>query len=619
MNRELVLSVKEGMITFGGKPLFEDLSFNLHEGDKICLVGKNGAGKSTMMQIISGERELDGGERKLPVQGTSIGYLKQDIKPIKGQTIFQYIYDGLAEERKTEEYEYMVHMVMEPLELQGGSELSSLSGGQLRKTALARALVEDPDILLLDEPTNHLDLAGIKWLEDYLNAYRGTLICISHDKAFLGNITNKIFWIDRGNLKFCPRGFKYFDEWAGNLMEQEARELARRSKIVEQEVEWANKGVKARVKRNVRRVAQAREARDKLKADKSLYNKAVHKVKLPPLKPAESSRVICEFYNVSKSYEVEGGKAEKIILDDFSFRVIKGDRIGILGNNGSGKTSFLKLLIGESEADSGTIKLGKNIEVSYFDQKRSDLDPEKSLRDNLSDGGDYVNVAGKPRHVCGYLKDFMFDPKTANDNAGTLSGGQKNRLLLAKVLANPGSFLILDEPTNDLDMDTLEMLEEILAHYKGTLFIVSHDRDFLDQTVSQILAFEGNGVVERCIGGYSDYLEKKEADERAKKLSKNIEKAERIEEREQEKAEQAESEKQKVKLSYKYQRELDMLPEKIKHLEEEIKEKTELLSDPELYSKDAELFDKTSNDIEKLQAELEVSEMRWLELEEMRG
>ena len=620
MAQELVLSVKEAMVTFGGKPLFENLSFNLHQGDKICLVGKNGAGKSTLMQIITGDRELDGGERELHVIGTSIGYLKQEVKPKKGQTVFDYIYSGLDEERRNDEYAYLVDMVMEPLELNPKDQMVNLSGGQLRRASLARSLVEDPDILLLDEPTNHLDLKGIQWLEDYLRGYRGTLLCISHDKTFLANITNKIFWLDRGIIRSCPRGFAHFDEWSTMLLEQEERELAKRSKIVEQEMEWANRGVKARVKRNVRRMEQARAARDKLKADKSLYRQSVHKVKLPELKPADSSRIIAEFYNVSKEYkriEEDGSETKKVILDDFSFRVMRGDRIGILGQNGSGKTSFLKMLIGETQADTGTIKLGKNLEVSYFDQKRSDLNPEDTLWETLCDSGDYVDVAGKPRHVCGYLKDFLFDPKTARDRVGTLSGGQRNRLLLAKVLANPGSFLILDEPTNDLDMDTLEMLEEILAHYKGTLFIVSHDRDFLDQTVTQILAFEGDGIVERCIGGYSDYIEfknEKISQENSFKSNNNKENIkQKINNDEKEGAK-----KKPVKLTYKLQYELDNLPDKIAKLEDEISELSKLLSDPDFYSKDFAGFDKSSRRISIAQKELEQLENRWLELEEMK-
>lgn len=614
MAQNLVLSVKEATVTFGGKPLFQDLSFNIHEGDRICLVGRNGAGKSTLMQVITGARELDLGTRYTPNDHVSIGYLRQEVIPEEGQTVFEYIYDGLDDERKNPDYEYMVDMVMSPLELHPEDLMTKLSGGQLRRACLARALVEDPDILLLDEPTNHLDLGGIKWLEEYLSYYRGTLMCISHDKTFLANITNKIFWLDRGQIKSCPKGFGYFDEWSTDLLEQEERELAKRSKIVEQEVAWASRGVKARVKRNVRRLEQVKEARDKLKADKSNYRQSVRKVSLPVLSSSESSRVLAEFYNASKAYitkEDNGEERKKVILEDFSLRVMRGDRIGILGKNGSGKTSFLKMIVGEMGADTGTIKLGKSMELSYFDQKRSDLDPTKTLWETLCpNGGDYVSVGGKDRHVCGYLKDFMFDPKNARDRVSILSGGQRNRLLLAKVLADPGNFLILDEPTNDLDMDTLEMLEEILSHYKGTLFIVSHDRDFLDQTVTQILAFEGEGDVQRYIGGYTDYLETIESE---KPQPEKKEKAKKVEK-------EAEPEKKKpVKLSYKFQQELDNLPAKIAGLEVMIDELFNILSDPKLYSENPDLFDEASKRSTQAKQELEAAEARWLELEEMKA
>lgn len=612
MARELVLSVRDATVSFGGKPLFQELSFNLHEGDRICLVGRNGAGKSTLMKVITDELELDLGERWVPPSGVSIGYLRQDVTPKKDQTVFDYIYAGLEPERQNSDYEYMVDMVMEPLELHPQDQMTKLSGGQLRRAALARALVEDPDILLLDEPTNHLDLGGIKWLEEYLSGYRGTLMCISHDKAFLANVTNKIFWLDRGSIRSCPKGFAHFDAWSTELIEQEERELAKRSKIVEQEVAWASKGVKARVKRNVRRLEQVRAAREKLKADKSSYRKSIRKVTLPVLSPAESSRVLAEFYNASKSYvttDHDGSERKKKILEDFSFRIMRGDRIGILGKNGSGKTSFLKMLVGELKADKGTIKLGKNMELSYFDQKRSDLDPSKSLWDTLCpNGGEYVNVGGKQRHVCGYLKDFLFDPKNARDRVSILSGGQKNRLLLAKILANPGNFLILDEPTNDLDMDTLEMLEEILSHYKGTLFIVSHDRDFLDQTVTQILAFEGDADVERYIGGYSDYLE----------AIKEQEPAPEIIQKKKPKKAVIEEPKNAVKLTFKLQHELDNLPAKMAELEKEVKDIWQLLADPKLYSENPELFDKCSKRSVAAKKELEQAEARWLELEEMK-
>jgi ATP-binding cassette subfamily F protein uup len=613
----LVLSIHDAYVTFGVKPLFEDLSFNIHEGDKICLVGKNGAGKTTLMQLITGTRELDGGVRWQTI-GAKIGYLEQDATAQDdGQTVFEYIFNGLPKDKQNDDYKYMVEMVSVPLELRPDDKLSILSGGQMRRAALARALVEEPEILLLDEPTNHLDLGAIEWLEDYLKNYRGTFLCVSHDKTFLANISNKIFWLDRSQVRVCPSGFSYFDEWSEMLLDQEARELAKREKIVGQEIEWAMQGVKARRKRNVRRLEEMKKARDKLKADKSAYNKAVRKIELEPLEAAQASKVVAEFHKVCKSYK--RGDEEKVILDKFSFRIIRGDRIGILGKNGSGKTTFIKMLVGEEQPDMGTLKLAKSVQISYFDQKRQDLKPQDTLWETLCpDGGDYVDVGGSQRHVCGYLKDFMFDPKDAKSLVCTLSGGQKNRLMLAKVLANPGSFMILDEPTNDLDMDTLEMLEEALSNYQGTLFVVSHDRDFLDQTVTKVLAFEGDGDVESYLGGYSDYLEEKNRNK-----PKPVYTAARNKQVINVKAAPApvveEPKKEVKKLSYKLQFELDGLPERISTLEKEIKELHHILSDADLYTNQPEQFDKTMRDLQKAEDKLEKAELRWMELLEMAG
>ena len=498
MASRVLLSVQEALVSFGGAPVFENLTFHILEGDRTCLVGKNGAGKSTLMNIIRGLKELDDGERWV-LAGTTIGYLQQDIPLKAGQTVKDFILEDLSEENQTEAFTYRMEMVAEPLHINLDDRMDQLSGGQMRRAALARALVEEPDILLLDEPTNHLDLDVILWLENYLKGYRGAFLCVSHDRKFLENISDKVFWLDRGSLRVCPRGYSYFEEWSGALIEQEERELKNREKMLEIEVEWASRGVKARRKRNVRRLSLMKEERDRLKADKSAFFKMMAKIEMEGGGFEGSSKIVAEFIKVHKSFE------DKKILDGFSLRILRGDRIGILGKNGSGKSTFLKLLIGEMDPDAGKVKRNKEIEFSYFDQSRSTLNSQDSLwRTLIPSGGDYLTVMGKTRHVCGYLKDFLFDPATARHSVSTLSGGQKNRLLLAKVLADPKSFLILDEPTNDLDMDTLDVLEEILSAYQGTLIVVSHDRDFLDQTVSKILAFEGDGVIEGYIGGYSD-------------------------------------------------------------------------------------------------------------------
>lgn len=605
MAGRLVLSVQEAYVRYADKVVFEDLSFNIVDDDKICLIGKNGAGKSTLMNLITGKREPDGG-KLWQMPGTQVGFLQQEISFAPMQTVYDYVFEGLLEENQSDMNAYKVEMVLQPLDLDIKEKMGNLSGGQLRRVALARALVEEPDILLLDEPTNHLDLDVIAWLEDYLRSYRGAVVCISHDRAFLNAISNKVFWLDRGNLRICPRGFSYFDEWQTQILEHEERTLHNRQKLLEQEVEWASRGVKARRKRNVRRVELMREERERLKQDVSAFRKVSSKITLTPLDvDTGTSRSVSEFYNVSKQY------GEKTILDRFNFRIMRGDRIGLLGKNGSGKTTFLKMLIKEVTPDSGTIKTAHDLQCSYFDQARRDLVPTDTLWKTLSpQGGEYIDVMGKQRHVCGYLKDFLFDPAMAHQPVSTLSGGQKNRLLLARVLANPGSFLILDEPTNDLDMETLDMLEEILSNYKGTLVVVSHDRDFLDQTVTKILAFEGNGEIDSIIGGYSDYLEIRKQEEKEKVAAQK-----QIKETPQLKIETKTVASKK--LSYAIQYELDNLPQKITQLEAQIIKLETALADAELFSKDPQNFNLLAAQLVTAKADLEKAELRWLELDSM--
>jgi ATP-binding cassette subfamily F protein uup len=610
----LLLNVQDALIRFGDRTLFEDLSFSIRSGEKICLVGKNGAGKSTLMNIIKGHIDMDGGLR-WQLQATSIGYLQQDVHPKPGQTIRDYIFEEL--ENQDGSHDYKIERVVEPLDLDIEALMENLSGGQLRRAALARALVEDPDILLLDEPTNHLDLDIIEWLENYLKTYAGAVLCISHDKAFLATISDKVFWLDRGRLKVCPRGFGFFDEWAGMILKQEERELHNRQKVLDQEVEWASRGVKARRKRNIRRVELMKEERAKLRSDKHALQRMLAKIDFTPAEiEAASSKLIVQFYNVRKSYQGEG--QEKIILDKFNLRLQRGSRIGIVGKNGSGKTSFLRLLVGEIQPDSGSVKLAKDLELSYFDQKRKDLHPDYSLQRVLCpNGSDYVNVMGKSRHICGYLKDFLFDPAMVQHPVSTLSGGQKNRLMLAKILANPGNLLILDEPTNDLDMDTLDMLEDMLLNYKGTLLVVSHDRDFLDQTVSRILAFEGDGHVEETIGGYQDYLEARR--KRTHQQSPEIPIKTKSAAGTSYHATETKKNTTTDKLTYTQQHELDKLPGTMALLQKEMDEIETALADPSLYAKDAAGFQRYTARMVALQHEMERAENRWLELESIRS
>ena len=603
MSSQLILSIKEAMVRFKDKPIFEDLNFNLHQKSRIALVGKNGSGKTTLMKMIAGEIELEEGERWLENK-IEIGYLNQEFINLSNKNILQELISTINDD---EEKKFKIDIITEALNINLKSKLIDLSGGQLRKVGLAKALINEPDILLLDEPTNHLDLEVIEWLENYLNKYNGTIICVSHDRTFLSNVTNKVFWIDRGNLKISPKGFKFFDEWSQSLLEQEEKELRNRKQSLSVDIEWASKGVKARVKRNVRRLEQIKLMQKKLEEDESSYRRAISKIKVNSnIKFKDHAKSISEFFNVSKSFKTNSEEIK--ILENFNFKINKGDRIGILGGNGSGKTTFLKLLLKEEIPDKGTIKNFKNIEFSYFDQKRSDLFLKETIKKNMCpSGGDYINVMGKDRHVYGYLKEFQFDPKILNDYVSTLSGGQKNRLMLAKILANPKSCLILDEPTNDLDMDTLDLLEEILINYKGTLIIVSHDRDFLDQTVTRILAFQGDGKVIDCIGGYSDYL----------KLKKNIFKNKNLIKHDLIKVKKDNQSKisNNNKLTYKLEHELSIIPSEIKKLETIISQMNNILSDADLYTKNIDKFLESSKTLEMSKKKLDELETRWLELD----
>ena len=612
MSSQLLFSIKDASVRYKEIPVFQDLSLNIHQGKRIALIGKNGAGKSTIMNIISGLKKLDDGE-KWEEPGISVGYLGQEFEFNNFETVFDFIFSNiLGEEREL--YKYKVDIIAEALSLDVKKQMKMLSGGQIRRAGIARALVEEPDILLLDEPTNHLDLNIINWLEQYLNNYKGSLLCISHDKKFLENITNQVFWLDRGKLRVSPKGFKYFDEWSEMLLDQEARELQRRKQIVAEEVMWASRGVKARVKRNINRLNKVKQMREKLKADESMFRQATKKISFEPIKDIETnSKVIAEFFKVYKEFK-ENNKTLSI-LNGFNLRIKRGDRIGIIGPNGTGKTTFLRLILNELKADKGSIKINKNIEFSYFDQNRSDLKPKDTLKDVMvPNGGDYIEVRGKMRHVYGYLKDFMFDPSIILERVSSLSGGQKNRLKLAKVLANPKSCLILDEPTNDLDMETLDMLGEILISYKGTLLLVSHDRDFLDQTVTKILSFEGDGVVEETIGGYSDYLSFKNSKLTQNSKNKNEEKNSKFKVI----AKSGENKNNK-KLTYKLEFELNSLPSKIKNLENDINDFNEKLSDPNLYLNEPDIFFEITKKLEKSKEDLEYFENRWLELEEIKN
>jgi ATP-binding cassette subfamily F protein uup len=614
MAAPVLISLEDAFLTFGGKPLFTGLRLHIAQGDKICLVGKNGAGKTTLMRLITGELDMDAGKRFV-LPGITIGYLAQSVEHAPTDTVRQFVLSGLAPEEQTDDRLYQADRVISPLALDTQALMGTLSGGQLRRAALARALIAAPDLLLLDEPTNHLDLTGIEWLEGYLASYPGALLCVSHDRTFLANISRKVFWIDGGIIRISPGGYRDFEDWAEQIVEQEARALQNMQKKLNAEVDWTQGGVTGRRKRNQRRLSELNRLREKLRADKAAYTQRMRKIEMDALTPVQASKIVAEFKNVSKSFTRDSVTLP--ILNDFSLRVMRGDRIGILGKNGSGKSTFVKLLVGDAEPDSGRIFRGKNIDIAYLDQARASLNPDATLWDTLCpDGGDHVfltrNGEKKPWHVCGYLKAFLFDPKQARDKVSTLSGGQQNRLMLAKLLAHPGNVLILDEPTNDLDMDTLDMLQEILADYQGTLLIVSHDRDFLDRTVTEVLAFEGNAHVEGFLGGYSDYHQAK-LQWAAEEKRKNAPAA-----KEMVLVEGSASVKPAAKMSFKYKHELEKLPVRIAALEKEIESLKELLAGNDLYMRDPDAFDIASRRYPTAQQELADAESRWLELEEMR-
>ena len=598
MVSDLIFSLRETSVSFGKKIIFDNLDVNIHRKDLIALIGKNGVGKSTLMRIISDKQDLDQGE-VWKLNNIRVSFFSQKFELEESSSIENELLNILD----IEEDSFKIDIFCNNLQLNKKDIIKNLSGGQKRRVGLIKSLINESDILLLDEPTNHLDLECIIWLENYLKTFKGSIICVSHDRTFLSNFTNKVFWLDRGNLRVSPSGFKNFDRWSQEMFEQEARELKNRKQFVNIEVEWANKGVKARVKRNVKRLERAKELKDQLEKDESSYRKAIQTVKINKIIPGlDNSKFIAEFHKVSIGYEIP----KKTILKDINLKINKKDRIGLIGKNGTGKSTFLKALLGEIKSQKGTIKLKKNMNFSYFDQLRNDLNTDNSLKKILvPSGGDYLKVQGKDRHVCSYLKDFMFDPSKATDSISTLSGGQQNRLLLAKVLANPQTGLILDEPTNDLDLETMDLLTEMLSNYSGTLLIVSHDRDFLDQTVNKILYFDEKGQVSIFLGGYSDFLKSQQNEKIIKSISKKKNNYKVV------------SSKNNKKLSFKYKYELENLPKEIEDLENKINDITKELKNSNLYLSDANRFNEITSEMLELKKVLSIKEERWLFLLEM--
>jgi ATP-binding cassette subfamily F protein uup len=592
-----VITLRDVVVGFGGDPLFAGAEMSLTPGMRACLVGRNGSGKTTIMKIIAGLFEPDSGELYFE-PGLTIGYLPQDVPLPDAGTVANFV--STAKSGGAPRHE--VDEVLSRVGLDGERNVTSLSDGEGRRAALARALLGDPDVLLLDEPTNHLDLPTIQWLEQTLVGGRKTLLMVSHDRAFLKTVTTDTYWLHRRELRHSPRGYGDFDRWSDAILEAEAKAARRLDQKLKAEQHWLVHGITARRRRNqgrLRKLETMREQRQALLAGKEL---ARVEADAGPL----SGRLVIEAKSLAKSF------GNNVIISNFSTRVLRGDRIGIIGPNGAGKTTLLDLLIGKLEPDSGRLRLGSNLTTAVFDQTRETLVPTDTLWQTLvPGGGDALNVRGRLRHVVAYLRDFLFDNKQAKAPVATLSGGERNRLLLAKILAQPSNLLVLDEPTNDLDTDTLDVLQEMLDEYDGTVLLVSHDRNFLDRIVTSTIAVEGDGQVVEYAGGYSDYLHQRGATSRSPQTVP-------AKQREATPAAQRPRKTDTHKLSYKDQRELDGLPAHIAELETAKQKLETLLADPDLYSRDADAYDAAAKKLEDVTAATDTAEARWIELEAAR-
>ena len=588
-----IMTIKGAKLSFGSNQLFRDVELYINRGDKICLVGRNGSGKSTLLKVISGVIEADDGEIFIQ-PGVKISYMPQDPDFSEFKTLRDVVLSGLEENIQSQEYK--ADMLIEQFEIRDKQAPEQSSGGERKKAALAKALIGEPDILLLDEPTNHLDMPTIEKLEKIIANFKGAVIVISHDRMFLSNVSKTTFWLDRGILRRNNKGFKYFEEWQEQCIDQEIIEQKYLNKKIEEETEWLHKGVTARRKRNMGRLRRLQQ----LRQERREQIKQVGSIDLEIQNTEFRSKMVIEAKHVCKAFQ------EREIVKDFSTRVIKGNKIGIVGPNGAGKTTLIKLLTKKLEPDSGFVRMGKNLEEAYFDQNRLTLDPKKTLWKTLCGEGDHIWVRGKYRHVVAYLKDFLFKPEQAQSPVAALSGGEKNRLMLAVALAKQSNFLVLDEPTNDLDMDTLDLLQEVLMEYDGTILIVSHDRDFLDRVVSSIIYMKGDGSAIEHAGSYSELLEKL----KNKPIKEEKKSAPKIEVKSCE-----ENQKKQIKLSYKQQRLLEVLPKTIELLTDEIKKIEEELSNPNLYTDNPEKFDKLTSRLNEAQAEIIDAENQWLEIQ----
>jgi ABC transport system ATP-binding/permease protein len=587
-----ILILRNIHLTFGGTPLLEGAELSLSEMDRLCLVGRNGSGKSTLLKIAAGMVQPDSGE--VFVQpGTTLRYLPQEPDLTGSATTLDYVEDGLAPGDDPHRARYL----LEQLGLTGSEDTRILSGGEARRTALARALAPKPDILLLDEPTNHLDLPAIEWLERELAQIRSAMVLISHDRRFLQNLSKSTIWIDRGVTRRQNRKFDAFESWRDETLEQMELDQHKLDRKLVAETAWLHKGVTARRKRNQGRL----RALHALRAERREMRRATGNVTMAPTEAIQAGKLTMEAKNITKSWDGPP------VVKDFSTRIQRGDRTGIIGPNGAGKTTLLNMLTGAATPDEGSVRLGANIELVTLDQRREALDADSTLVDALTGGGgNTVSVGGRPRHVVGYMKDFLFSPEQSRTPVGVLSGGERGRLMLARALARPSNLLVLDEPTNDLDLETLDLLQEMLVDYPGNVLLVSHDRDFLDRVVTSTIAFEGDGKWIEYAGGYTDMVAQR-GEIAVPDITEPTRKPKTVK--------PSNTPSQSRKLTFKDKHALETLPARMAELQEQIDAHQTQLTEADLFTRDPATFETTAAALSQAEAELAQSEEDWLELE----
>ncbi len=600
MARVPLLQLSDISLTFGGEPVFDGLSLVVQPGDRVALVGRNGSGKSTLMKVMAGQVEADMGE-VVAGPGVDIGYMEQDPDLSGFATLGDFATHDLEPGAL-----YKVERASEGLKFDPSKSVTTASGGERRRAALAKLLAEAPQLMLLDEPTNHLDIEAIAWLEQELRTTRAGFVLISHDRAFLRALTRATLWIDRGIVRRQEKGFEHFEAWRDKVWEDEDLQRHKLNRKIKAEARWAVEGISARRKRNQGRVRALQALRAERAAQISRQETAAMALDGGP----KSGRKVLEATGISKRY------GEKIILRPFDLTVMRGDRVALVGPNGVGKTTLIRMLIGEEAPDTGSVKQGTNVELAWFDQNRDQLNPDDSLWESLTQtpslrvrgASDQVMVRGTPKHVVGYLKEFLFDERRARAPVGSLSGGEKARLLLARIMARESNLLVLDEPTNDLDVETLDLLQDLLGSYEGTVLLVSHDRDFLDRVAATTLAFEGDGRVTVYAGGWSDYQAQK--GDRARAEPKEASKPKASEAKEKSSPAAASG------LSFTEKHRLEALPGEMDRLTAEIGKLEELMSDPDLFQREPMKFKKATDALVERQAKLAAAEEEWLELAE---